>query len=362
MGHSEQRTLKGALLGTGSIAQFHMPAWQAIREVEMVAVADTDLQRARAFASAHGVDPQRVYSDHTRLLASETLDFVDVATPPHCHRDHVLAVAGAGVHVLCQKPFATSLADAQEMTLACRRAGVRCVVNENWRWRPWYREVKRLIDHGTIGTPRYAAFCYRGDEVLPRADGSLPAVLERQQYAAQMPRLILLEWGIHLIDVLRFLLGPVDRVSAEMSRTSELVQGEDRATVTLRFATAAIGVIDISWGTPIDQQQRLVRGCYEPFVVEGDRGSVQLDFRPDDVFTVTDEHRRRKVHLRQSPQDRMSAYQDSFRATQQHFVTCLQTGAVAENEAEDNLHTLAIMLAAYAAADGGRTLVPRTQY
>ncbi len=348
----DDRPLRGAMLGTGSIAIYHMRAWQAIPDVQIVALANRTRSRAEALGRQFGIDDAHIYADYRELLDREAVDFVDIATAPHIHREQVLAAADHGVHVLCQKPFATSIEEAWEMIQACEHAGVRCVVNENWRWRRWYRELKRMLDRGTIGRPRYARFWFHGDGVLPQPDGSPPTLLTRQPYTAQMPRLILYEWGIHLIDVMRFLFGPIERVYARMSRVSPLVQGEDLAIVMLEFRSGVTGLIDISWGTYIEPEKRLTRGNLDPFVVEGDAGTIELDpYAGDIIRLITAEGcQERPAHPGMTPAE---AYQESYVNTQSHFVHCLRTGEPAENEARDNLETFAATMAAYAAAETG---------
>jgi predicted dehydrogenase len=286
------------------------------------------------------------------LLGSEELDFVDIATAPHIHREQVLAAAEHGLHVLCQKPFATSMEEAREMIGACQTAGVRCVVNENWRWRRWYRDLKRMLERGIVGRPRYARFHFRSDSLLPKQDGTLPALLSVQPYTAGMPHLILFEWGIHLIDVMRFLFGDggIQSVYARMGRLSPYVRGEDWAAVTLQFREGVVGVVDISWSTLISGDRQLVRGDLDPFVVEGDRGTIELDPYREDAIIVTTEHGVEHTPARPgiTPAE---AYQASYVGAQGHFVRCLLTGERAENEADDNLKTLEAVFAAYESAE-----------
>lgn len=344
------RCLRGALLGCGSIAAYHLRAWAQIPGVQIVALANRTLSKAEALAGEFGVSMNHVYSDYRALLDAEQLDFVDIATAPSVHREQVLAAAARAVHVLCQKPFALSLDEAREMIAACQSAGVRCVVNENWRWRSWYREVKAMLAAGTIGAPRYARFQFHVDMLLPSAAGDVPLLLKVQPYTAQLPRLIVLEWGIHLLDVLRFLFGEVRSVYARMGRVSPLVAGEDWAVVTLQFHCGVVGLVDISWVSATPVEKRLTRGNLDPLVVEGDAGTIELNPYEGDVLMITTAQgtERRPAHPGLAPAE---AYQASYVAAQQHFVDCLRSGEAAESEASENLKTLAIAWAAGESAD-----------
>ena len=343
------KLLRGAMLGTGSIAPHHMLAWQAIPNVKIVALANRTKSRAEALGHKFGIDAAHIYADYGELLSQEVLDFVDIATAPHIHREQVLAAAAHKVYVLCQKPFAASLDEAMEMIAACEAAGVRCIVNENWRWRRWYRELMQMLDQGVIGKPHYARFGIHQDVVLPRAEGNLPTLLSWQSYLIESSRLILYDWGIHLIDVMRFLFGDIERVHACTRRVSSLVQGEDMALVTLEFGRGLTGVIDISWATHIPEEKRLIRGNLDSFVVEGDAGTIELDPYQEDIFIITTANgtERRPAHPGLTPAE---AYQESYLNTQSHFIRCLRSGEPAENETRDNLKTFAATMAAYESA------------
>jgi predicted dehydrogenase len=351
-GRGSGGVLRGALLGTGSIAPYHMRAWKTITGVEIIALANRTRERAIALAREFGIDDSHVYSNYRELLERESVDFVDIVTAPHVHYEQVVAAAEYGVHVICQKPLATSMEEAHRMIQVCKAAGVRCVVNENWRWRRWYREIKRLLDEGAIGEPWYASFRVHSDTVIPRADGSVPELLSRQPYTREMPRLILYEWGIHLVDVLRFLFGDVLRVYARMSRSSPLVAGEDRAVVLLEFPLNRVALLDISWSSLVPEDRRLGRGHVEPFTVEGDLGTIELDPYADDLLTICTLTgvERRSARSGLSPAE---AYQESFIRAMEDFVESLRTGRPAETEAEDNIKTLATVFAAYESAESG---------
>lgn len=348
-----ERPLRGALVGAGGIALYHMRAWQSVPGVEIGAIADPLCGRAVSLADEFGI--ATTFADLEELLDRVRPDFVDIATPPHVHLANVISAAERRVHVLCQKPLATSLDEARQMIGICNAAGVRCVVNENWRWRRWYREMKRLIDAGAIGDPRSARFTWHGDHARPGTDGSPPLLVAQQPYAAEQPRLIVFEWGIHLIDVLRFLFGDVERVSARMSRTSPAVRGEDTAILTLEFERGVTGTIDISWGTRVPPERRFVRGMVEPFVVEGGAGAIALDPFDDDALIILANGQRMRSDAR-SGLTRAEAYQECFKLAQGHFIECLRSGRPAENEAADNWNTLAAVFAAYEAAKGGGTV------
>ena len=337
-------TLRGALLGCGHVALFHLRAWSEIEGVQIVALANRTVSKAEALAREFGIPSAHVYGDYRALLDSEALgenlDFVDIATAPHVHRQQVEAAAARGVHVLCQKPLAPTLEDARAMIAFCDRAGVLFSVNENWRWRRWYRDIKRLLDEGVIGRPFYIRIARHKNGTLPRLDGSPPPLFAEQPYTAQMDRLIVYEWGIHLVDVLRFLFGPVTSVYARTDRVSPLCQGEDRAVLTLEVGGVTC-LIDISWAT-VEGSARFSQ--LEQVTVEGDAGTIELLPEQDDSLRVTTEAgTRQRPAFDGAPEE---TYQASYTAAQRHFIECLREGRAPETVATDNVKTLAAMMAA----------------
>ena len=117
------KRLRGAVIGCGMIADFHLRAWARIPEVAIVALADPDSAAAER-CRAHFAPTAQAYCDAARLLAAETLDFVDILSPPAFHRTHCLLAQAAGVHVICQKPLCP--ADSGSGPCLMPQVGIDC--------------------------------------------------------------------------------------------------------------------------------------------------------------------------------------------------------------------------------------------
>ena len=348
------KPLKGALIGAGNVTLFHLQAWERIPQASIVAIADPDLDKARTRAGEFGIDPGRVFTSLSDLLqAEEGLDFVDIATPPHAHYEPTKLAAAHGLHILCQKPFALSLAEARAMIKACQHAGVVLGINENWRWRPWYRAIRSMISQGKIGRPVYARFFAHSSAWLPTR------VRPPNHRLHGMKQVIFLEWGIHLVDVMRFLFGEPDSVYARMAGLSPELIGEDRAVVMLAFGELT-ALIDISWSSfaPWGAANR-IRHNVEDVRIEGNAGTIVLfpDPSKGDLIRLTtaqEEWERPAYDC-----EPFEAYLRSYVAAQSHFVECLLSGNTPETTGEDNLKTLAVTLAAYHSAE--HNMVVRVQ-
>src|SRR5262245_26134362 len=142
-------SLRGVMIGAGYFAGFQAEAWERISSAAIVAVADSAPGKARAFAEKFGIP--HAYESVDEALDRDKPDFVDIATRPKSHLDLTRRAAQRGLHVICQKPMAPTGADCLSMCEVCETAGVRLLIHENWRWQPWYREIKRLLDAGALG-------------------------------------------------------------------------------------------------------------------------------------------------------------------------------------------------------------------
>ena len=145
--------LRGAFIGFGNVAaRGHLPGWQSRDDVRIVAATDALPDRREAFLEAC---PDGRWCDSVDgLLSGETLDFVDVCTPPGSHAALVKRALDAGLHVLCEKPLVTQVADAEAVAASSARAGRTVHVVHNWLHAPVCLKISALIAEGAIGAVR----------------------------------------------------------------------------------------------------------------------------------------------------------------------------------------------------------------
>jgi predicted dehydrogenase len=150
--------LRGAFIGFGNVAaQAHLPGWQSVNGVRIVAA--TDMLSARRDAFLEACPEGRWYESVDDLLSGETLDFVDICTPPSSHAALIKQALGADLHVLCEKPLVTRPDDAQLIAAASASSGRVVHTVHNWLKAPICRKISALIDEGAIGSTR--SVCWR---------------------------------------------------------------------------------------------------------------------------------------------------------------------------------------------------------
>lgn len=248
------KTLKGAVVGCGMISEFHLKAWQRIPEAAIVALCSRNLENARRRLSL--ASEATIYTDYADMLRKQSLDFVDILTPPFVHKPYCLAARDQGLHVICQKPICDTLSDARRLVDAFKDYPGLFAIHENHRYRPWFQEVLKRARQGFFGQPHFIRF-----EQHNPSEPDVPFKLKMKQG-------IFLEHGTHLVDMMRALLGEPLRTYARMHHVGRKLAGESLAHVSYNYSQTT-AVIDVAWKPGGVQQAG--------FILEGDRGEAYFE-------------------------------------------------------------------------------------
>jgi D-apiose dehydrogenase len=340
------KQFRGLCIGAGYFSQFHLDAWKRMPDADIVGVCDVNPEQAQLRAEEFHIE--RVFGSAEQALEELQPDFVDIITRPETHEPLVRAAVNRGVPVICQKPLAPDFDTARAIVETAEKADVPLMVHENFRFQPWYREIKRLWEEGAIGT-RLHSLTFRSRP----GDGWGPdAYLSRQPYFREMQRLLVYETGVHFIDTFRYLAGEIDEVYAILRRLNPVIQGEDAALLTFRFHSGAVGVWDANrFNEGMVGDARLTFG---QLLMEGDGGSLQL--REDGRITVQPLGESERLHDYRF--ERRGFAGDCVYLTQRHFLDGLSAGQPFETNGRDYLQTLAVQEAVYRSAEENRPLRP----
>lgn len=339
-------SFRGVAVGTGYFSQYHFDAWRRTSGAGIVAVCSRDRKQARDAAERYGIP--KVYDDVAAMLDAEKPDFIDIITPADTHLELVRLAASRGVHILCQKALAPTFAEARLIVETAAQAGVRLMVHDNFRFQPWHREVKSLLDKGVIGKLQSLSCRTR------LGDGwGQDAYLARQPYFRDMPQFLIFETGVHFIDVYRYLGGEITKVFARLRRLNPVIRGEDCAIVLFEFATGASGL----WDADRFHESAAAnpRYTFGRFVLEGDAGALRIDDEGN-IF-VRPLGAAEKQHAYVHSHEGFAG--DSVFATFSHFIARLADGKAFETDGADYLRTLAVQEAAYASSAAGQPVIVR---
>ena len=336
MTQSLKDRVRVGVVGCGFWSQFQIGGWTELPDAEVVCVADLD--KAKAQARAHQFGIPRWYGSAEELLADGDVDVVDIISDVGNHRPLVEAAARSGKHVICQKPMAPTLSDAEAMVQACRHAGVRFFIHENYRWQPQIRRVAELLRSGVIGQPFRAHTAF--NTAYP--------VFVNQPALAQLEQFALTDQGTHQFDIVRFLFGEISSLYCQVQQITPGIRGEDVATCVMRARSGALVVTEISFASRLEREvfpQTLI-------TVEGSQGSIELRDGPEVRVTTRSGTTNERIDLQrygwQHPD--YSIEPPSIVACNRSFVNDLLGRGAAETTGDDNLQTLRLVFGAYDSA------------
>jgi len=268
--------VKVGVIGVGLQGQTHLKCYKALPDVEVVAISDVNPERLEEVGEQYGV-PGR-YTDYREMLKKESLDAVSVATPDHLHRDPVLACTEAKVNVLCEKPLATRVEDAEAMVKAAKDAGVKLMVNFSNRWMSYMAITKKAIEDGELGEPLYAYARLSNTIYVPTG------MLKTWSSHTKLPFWLM----SHTIDRVRWLFGgravKVYGVARSKVLKSIGIDTPDFYAALVEFDNGAVGNFESCWVLPntrpsvVDSKMELV------FT----KGSVSIDAQQTMIQKATE--------------------------------------------------------------------------
>jgi len=225
-----------ALIGAGAIAHSYVPLFAQSRRAELAAICDVDLARAREAAQPLGIP---AFASHVDLLASVDLDGVIICTPPVYHMEAAVDALRAGLHVLCEKPLTIGAFAAKRMFAAAQSAGRILTMASKFRFVTDIVRAKELLGAGTIGD-------------IVRVENSFMSPVDMTaRWNSNIPISgggVLIDNGTHSVDIMRFLLGPIQAAYAvEMSVDSRYDGCDDTAHLFVRSASGIAASITLSW-------------------------------------------------------------------------------------------------------------------
>ncbi|MCU1375200.1 MAG: afr 2 [Actinomycetia bacterium] len=272
--------LRVAVIGTGWATRVHVPAFRAVAGFEVVALCARDAARLEQRASA--LDIPSWSTDWRALVASPDIDLVSIGTPVGVHREMVIGALGAGKHVLCEKPLATTFADARAMARAAAASAAQAAVCFEYRWSEEHVAVADLVRGGTLGSITYVSITRigsyaRGDR--PPQPGWMHRLDEGGGYLANALS--------HDIDFVLDVFGPADEVCADVRTvvqarlaadgTTIPVDADDTSALVLRLRGGGLAVLSstfVAVGEGYSLDVVGSEGSVSVRVLEGERQAV----------------------------------------------------------------------------------------
>ncbi len=340
--------LKGVCVGAGYFSRFHYEAWSRIPEVKIVALCDSNNEKAVAMATEFGIE--NGYTTVTEMLDKEQPDFIDIITPPETHLQICREAFKRKIHVIVQKALAPTFNEAEMIVNEAKQAGVRLMLHENFRFQPWYREIKKILEEKVIGDTIFSAY-FR----MRMGDGwGDEAYLNRQPYFREMERLLVYETGIHFIDTFRYLFGEIKEVYSKLRKLNPVIKGEDAGIVHFEFENGVQVVWDANrYNESLAENSRYTFG---ELLIEGNNGSIRL--YNNGTITIQTLGSPERIHAYHHPKSNFAG--DCVYTIQQHFVDCLVNKKPFETSGSDYLNNIKIQETVYESAAKGIPVTTKT--
>ena len=340
------------IIGCGVIAATHAAAITALPDAHLVSVTDIIPEKAKAFADERGVAWD---VDPSALLARPDVDVVSVCVPSGLHADIGVRAARAGKHLVMEKPIDITVAAADRLLDAAAAAGILLTVISQHRFDAGPRRLRELVDQGRLGR------LILGDAVVKwfRSQDYYDSGDWRGTWAADGGG-ALMNQGVHYVDLLCWIMGSVDEVTALCATQAHSIEVEDVALALLRFRSGAVGVLQASTA--------VYPGLPERLEVSGTGGTVIVEAGEIRVAELADEHGDAGAYGRKlkpvsepaatAAADPKAVSTAAHRAQLADFLAALDTGRRPSVTGEEARDSLAVISAVYESARAGRPVRP----
>lgn len=328
------------IIGAGAIVQVaHLPVLKRLKGIEVVAICDTDLPKARALAERYQI--RGVFDDLQDLLANESLDALLLCTPNHMHEPHILAGLSAGLHVLVEKPLAMTTASAQKLVRAAEKRDRVVMVGMSHRYRPDAQAIRQFVLNGELGE----IDSVRGSWHVARPSRAQFGWRQRKEQAGGG---VMLDLGLTVLDLSLWLIGnprPI-RVSASLSRAGRGDRAIEQSGSAFVVCENDLSIfLDVTWRN-IGDGERFGVG------IRGSKGSAGIN--PLQVWKEM--HGMAHDVSPTGSGSRENPYTASFRAQWAHFMAAV-AGGVPQPPLQDHVVLHEVLEAIYKSAESGRDVL-----
>ena len=339
----EGRKIRIALVGCGRIAKNHFGSIETYPDdFELVAVCDNASEALKLATDTYKVSG---YLSLTEMLKNEELDAVSICTPSGIHPDQTVEIAEAGVHVISEKPMATRWSDGVKMVKACDEAGVRLFVVKQNRRNTTLQLLKRAMDEkrfGRIYMVNLNVFWTRPQEYYDQAKWRGTWELDGGAFMNQ---------ASHYIDLVDWLIGPVEKVQAMMGTLERDIEVEDTGVVNIKWRSGAMGSINVT-------MLSYPKNFEGSITIMGEKGTVRvggLAVNEIQHWEFEDE-RDYDTTIKDANYETTSVYGFGHPLYYKNIIDVLRGQAEPETDGREGLKSLEVLIATYLSAKDGKTV------
>jgi len=333
-----------ALVGCGRISERHFDAIAKTPSLQLVAVCDDVAERARQAGEKMSVP---FYTSFAQLLEERPSDVVAICTPSGLHPRHGIMAAEKGAHVICEKPMATRLEEADALVHACDEAGVYLFVVKQNRLNPAIQLLKRSIDLGRFGRIYLANTTVRWQRPQSYYD------MAPWRGTWEFDGGAFMNQASHYVDMIQWLVGPVETVSAKTATLARRIESEDSGVAVLRFRNGALGTIEVT-------MLAYPRNLEGSVTILGEKGSVKVGgtaLNRIETWEFAEYHDiDREAELLRGAPNPLSVYGSGHKPYYENVVRVLRGEAAPETDGREGRKSLELILGIYESARAEREI------
>jgi len=331
------------VIGCGRISSKHTESIIAVPEAELLAVCDIIPERAQKFGQKYNCQS---YLDYRELLKREDIDIITIATPSDDHAKIAIAAAKAGKHVMVEKPMAMTLKDADRMIETCRECGVKLAVIHQNRFNKAVRMLRDAMEDGRFGKLTHGQASIRWNRDQNYYDQASWRGTKLQDGG------VLMNQSIHNIDLLQWMMGPVESVFGYTTTALRKIEMEDVAGAVVRFKNGAIGLIEAA-------STIYPKNIEETLNIFGETGSVivgGIAVNRIEVWEFPGSEEEKKQIFASQESDPPNIYGFGHRAIIEDMINAVKTDGTPAIPGEEGRKALEIILAIYRCQETGEAV------
>lgn len=337
-------TIKLGIIGCGLIAQFHLKALSESEKMKVVALFDSNKQKAEDKAKEFNIP--KVCNSLEEILSDPNIDAVSICLPHNLHCQYTIKSLENGKHVFVEKPISLTLQEANDMIATARRKQLKFTVGHMKRFDPNIRKIKQMIVNRDIGDvylirTKYIAVPFgQNSSLFSGHDWGLRH--------AEAGGGVTIGFGIHHVDLIRWLIGEIQSVSSYVShKTIQEMEDEDSSVTIFKFTKEAIGDMTLTLAQKIGEAE-------ENFELYGTKGLIYWDLKKQNLVVVSEKlFGDQKRHVITEP----ISWIDLFRLELEHFADCIENDKQPLVSGEDGKKALELVIASYLSAKENKSII-----
>jgi predicted dehydrogenase len=329
--------IRVGIIGAGGVGYEHIQGYQTSGHADVIAVTTRTEEHGKLAAEKFGIEAW--YTDYRELLKRKDIDAVSICTPNYLHAQQTVDAARAGKHILCEKPLATTLEDADKMIKAAHDAKVYLMNPSHQRFIPILKEIKGILDQfGSITFVRYR-FAHQGPYKAWKA-------LSKEKWFFDETKAgggVLLDLAPHALDILEWYFGDVEVVQGALLKTFEHpIKTEDTAILLFKFKNGTLAELDTSWASEPE---------FNEFQIYGTKGTIKVDLWERAPIEIMPKKLRKNEKISQlSLTGILTQVAVAKRNMMHYFVDCVRNNKEPEMNGQLGKGILKVILAGYKSA------------